>query len=87
MADKLWKSMTPGVNRRRRRRSRSPSARACSGRRSPAWPRKTRVSDREIVEAIQAVLAATPFHGEGYRKVRARLAHRGSPSAASPRCG
>ena len=26
---------------------------------------------------IRAVLAACPFHGEGYRKVRARLAHRG----------
>jgi len=31
----------------------------------------------ELVGAIRAVLAATPFHGEGYRKVRARLAHRG----------
>jgi hypothetical protein len=26
---------------------------------------------------VLSVLAATPFHGEGYRKVRARLAHRG----------
>ena len=26
---------------------------------------------------IRAILAASPFHGEGYRKVRARLAHRG----------
>jgi putative transposase len=43
------------------------------GKRGP----KTRRSDAEIVEAIRAVLAATPFHGEGYRKVRARLAHRG----------
>src|SRR2546425_8056405 len=31
----------------------------------------------ELVGAIRAVLAATPSHGEGYRKVRARLAHRG----------
>jgi len=39
---------------------------------------KTRWSDAEVVAAIRAVLAATPFHGEGYRKkVRARLAHRG----------
>src|SRR6266478_1622666 len=38
---------------------------------------KTPVSDSEIVTAIRAVLAATPFHGEGYRKIRARLAHRG----------
>ena len=38
---------------------------------------KTCHSDREVLEAIRAVLAACPFHGEGYRKVRARLAHRG----------
>src|SRR5919108_387623 len=38
---------------------------------------KTRWSDAEIVTGIQAVLAASPFHGEGYRKIRARLAHRG----------
>lgn len=38
---------------------------------------KTRWSDVEVVVAIRLVLAATPFHGEGYRKVRARLAHRG----------
>jgi transposase InsO family protein len=51
---------------------------------TPAAPRivakrgpKTSHSDVEVVEAIRAVLAATPFHGEGYRKVRARLAHRG----------
>lgn len=38
---------------------------------------KTTASDAEIVEGIRAVLANCPFHGEGYRKVRARLAHRG----------
>jgi hypothetical protein len=38
---------------------------------------KTRWSDAEVVAAIRLVLAATPFHGEGYREVRARLAHRG----------
>jgi len=43
------------------------------GKRGP----KTRGSDAELVEEIRAVLAACPFHGEGYRKVRARLAHRG----------
>jgi transposase InsO family protein len=30
-----------------------------------------------LLTEIRAVLAACPFHGEGYRKVRARLAHRG----------
>ena len=29
---------------------------------------KTCHSDREVLEAIRAVLAACPFHGEGYRK-------------------
>jgi len=38
---------------------------------------KTRHSDGEVVAAIRAVLAACPFHGEGYCKIRARLAHRG----------
>src|SRR3989442_6905169 len=38
---------------------------------------KTVTSDAELVVVIRAVLAATPFHGEGYRRVRARLAHRG----------
>ncbi|MGH7373738.1 MAG: IS3 family transposase [Candidatus Rokuibacteriota bacterium] len=42
------------------------------GKRGP----KVAVSDAALLAAIQAVLAATPFHGEGYRKVRARLAHR-----------
>ena len=43
------------------------------GKRGP----RTRWGDVEIVTGIRAVLNATPFHGEGYRKVRARLAHRG----------
>jgi transposase InsO family protein len=43
------------------------------GKRGP----KTLVSDPDLVAAIRQVLSETPFHGEGYRKVRARLAHRG----------
>jgi hypothetical protein len=31
--------------------------------------------DAALVEAIRAVLAASPFHGEGHRKVWARLRH------------
>ena len=38
---------------------------------------KTRWSDAEVAEGIPTVLAICPFHGEGYRKVRARLAPRG----------
>jgi hypothetical protein len=33
--------------------------------------------DVALVEAIRAVLAASPFHGEGHRKVWARLRHGG----------
>ena len=43
------------------------------GKRGPKPP----VSDADLVSEIRAVLATSPFHGEGYRKVRVRLAHRG----------
>jgi len=33
--------------------------------------------DPALTNEIRAVLAATPFHGEGHRKVWARLRHRG----------
>jgi len=35
------------------------------------------IGDEDVIAAIREILAASPFHGEGYRKVRARLAHRG----------
>ena len=38
-------------------------------RRGPAGP----MSDAALLAAIRAVLAASPFHGEGHRKVWARL--------------
>ena len=34
--------------------------------------------DAALVEAIRGVLAASPFHGEGHRKVWARLRHAGA---------
>ena len=42
-------------------------------RRGPIGP----MPDAELVEAIRAVLAASPFHGEGHRKVWARLRMKG----------
>jgi putative transposase len=39
----------------------------------PAGP----MPDADLLEAIRAVLAASPFHGEGHRKVWARLRHGG----------
>lgn len=50
--------------------------------RTPPRPRtkrgpKSLFSDEELCAEIQAVLKGSPFHGEGYRKVRARLVARG----------
>jgi putative transposase len=39
-------------------------------------------SDEELVGYIRRVLAESPFHGEGYRKVWARLRHRGVRTAS-----
>jgi putative transposase len=54
-------------------RHRAP-ARAMPPRRpGPAGP----MPDAALLEAIRGVLAASPFHGEGHRKVWARLRHAG----------
>lgn len=34
-------------------------------------------ADQDLVQHIKTILADTPFHGEGYRKVRARLRYAG----------
>ena len=49
---------------------------------APSLPRRRPgpqgpMPDTALVEAIRAVLIASPFHGEGYRKVWARLRHQG----------
>ena len=49
----------------------------------PATPPRRRgplgaMSDEVLTTAIRAVLAASPFHGEGHRKVWARLRHGGT---------
>lgn len=38
---------------------------------------KTKLSDAELTESIREVIAASPFLGEGHRKVWARLRHAG----------
>ena len=38
---------------------------------------KTAQSDADVVTLIRAVLAASPFHSEGHRKVRVRLRQHG----------
>jgi putative transposase len=55
-------------------RHREPPRTAARRRPGPAGP----MPDADLLEAIRAVLAASPFHGEGHRKVWARLRHRGT---------
>src|SRR3954463_13294475 len=48
---------------------------------APAGPRRGPlggVADEALTTAIRGVLAASPFHGEGHRKVWARLRHTGT---------
>jgi putative transposase len=51
---------------------------AVGGKRGP----KTALTDEELLVAIRAVLAACPFHSEGYRKVHFRLRAQGDPCRA-----
>jgi hypothetical protein len=44
---------------------------------------RTPGTDDERVAAIRTVLATTPFHGEGHRKVRVRSAGRWARTASS----
>lgn len=50
----------------RQQRARQPAA---LQRRGP----KTKYTDAELLEQIRAILTASPFHGEGHRKIWARL--------------
>ena len=50
-------------------RHRCPAPADPPGRRGPSGP----VPDAVLVEAIRAVLSGSPFHGEGHRKIWARL--------------
>jgi len=67
---RVWAVARAGVYRRRQTAD-APSA-PCR-RPGPSGP----MPDADLVEAIRGVLTASPFHGEGYRKVWARLRHAG----------
>ena len=67
---RVWGLARSGVYRRRRTGE------------APAIPRRRPgpqgpMPDAALVEAIRGVLLASPFHGEGHRKVWARLRHQG----------
>ena len=67
---RVWGAARSGVYRRRRTAE------------APAMPRRRPgpqgpMPDAALVETIRRVLTESPFHGEGYRKVWARLRHQG----------
>lgn len=65
---RAWRLARSGVYRHR-----TPAAVTSPQRRGPVGP----MLDAALLAAIRAVLAASPFHGEGHRKVWARLRHDG----------
>jgi putative transposase len=66
---RVWRLARSGVYRHL-----SPPSNASPGRRGPVGL----MSDAALTAAIRGVLAASPFHGEGHRKVWARLRHAGT---------
>jgi putative transposase len=65
---RAWRLARSGVYRHR-----APARTIPADRRGPVGP----MPDIALLGAIRAVLAASPFHGEGHRKVWARLRHGG----------
>jgi hypothetical protein len=66
---RVWRLARSDVYRRL-----SPTPAAPPQRRGPTGA----ITDAALTAAIRAVLAASPFHGEGHRKVWARLRHAGT---------
>ena len=74
MVCETWRVARSSVYALRARRGDHPeSDRRQPGKRGP----KTALSDNELLREIRTVLKASPFLGEGHRKVKARLAARG----------
>ena len=69
---RVWRAARSTVYRHR-----APPREAPPRRPGPVGP----MPDADLVAAIRAVLAASPFHGEGHRKVWARLRHAGVRSS------
>jgi hypothetical protein len=67
---RVWGVARAGVYRSRRAAVAPPAPRRRPGPQGP-------VSDIVLVRAIRKALVDSPFHGEGYRKVWARLRHAG----------
>ena len=70
---RVWGVARSGVYRLRQAAAVPPAPPAPRRRPGPQGP----MDDAGLVTAIRRVLADSPFHGEGYRKVWARLRHAG----------
>jgi len=66
---RAWKLPRSTVYHRRKQARGPAEAKPLAGKRGPQGP----CSDEELVEHIRRVLRESPFHGEGYRKVWAKL--------------
>ena len=66
---RIWRLAGLGVDRHR-----APAPPTAARRRGPTGP----MADNALLAAIRAVIAASPFHGEGHRKIWARLRHAGT---------
>jgi transposase InsO family protein len=67
---RVWGVARSGVYRRRRTAEAPSAPRRRPGPQGP-------MPDAALIEAIRRTLASSPFHGEGHRKVWARLRHAG----------
>jgi putative transposase len=66
---RVWKKPRSTVYERRRRNSMTAELRCVPIKRGPRGP----YTDEQLLEHIRLVLNESPFHGEGYRKLWARL--------------
>ena len=71
---RVWGVARSGVYRRRQGADAPPAPRRRPGPQGP-------MPDADLLEAIRGVLLASPFHGEGTRKLWARLRHGGLRSS------
>jgi len=74
---RVWNRARSSVYEQRKRSNCPPELRPVAGKRGPEGP----CSDEQMVGHIRTVLAESPFHGEGYRKVWARLRLKGIRSS------
>jgi putative transposase len=70
---RVWNRPRSTVYEQRKRLNGPPELRPAAGKRGPEGPCR----DEKLLGHIQAVLADSPFHGEGHRKVWARLRFQG----------